>query len=244
MSNKNGETGAKRMILDGLFEKFRIDQIFALHNWPDLEVGKIAIRDGPVMASQSNFNIIVKGKGGHAAKPDCCVNPLIIASNIVSEIDNLKKDNFVLTVSGIKGGNKDTPGHVPDTCMVSGTLRTFRDLCKIKSMIDNILVNYETNIVWIDDYCATVNDTDTSNVANNVAKLVFGENNVVSNLEPSFCSEDFGFMLEKVKGTYGFIGVGGDYNLHHSNFEFNDDILELGRDYYVNLVNFVLRVYN
>ena len=232
--------GGKKMIDDGLFEKFPCDRIYGLHNWPGFPSGTLRFTKGPMMASVDTAYITVRGKGGHGARPETTIDPIVAASSIVMALQTIVSRNVppleaaLVTVGMFKGGSVSNV--IPEEVKMELTIRAFsakiRDLlqeriCKLaKSQAESYgakaIINYERG------YPVTVNDAKSIDFALGVAKQVVGDKNVVENAEPLTPSEDFSYMLEKVPGAYIIMGNGDSAGLHTPHYNFNDDGIAVG----------------
>ncbi|WP_295962652.1 M20 aminoacylase family protein [uncultured Bartonella sp.] len=232
--------GGKKMIDDGLFEKFPCDRIYGLHNWPGFPSGTLRFTKGPMMASVDTAYITVRGKGGHGARPETTIDPIVAASSIVMALQTIVSRNVppleagLVTVGMFKGGSVSNV--IPEEVKMELTIRAFsakiRDLlqeriCKLaKSQAESYgakaIINYERG------YPVTVNDAESIDFALGVAKQVVGDKNVVENAEPLTPSEDFSYMLEKVPGAYIIMGNGDSAGLHTPHYNFNDDGIAVG----------------
>ena len=232
--------GGKKMIDDGLFEKFPCDRIYGLHNWPGFPSGTLRFTKGPMMASVDTAYITVRGKGGHGARPETTIDPIVAASSIVMALQTIVSRNVppleaaLVTVGMFKGGSVSNV--IPEEVKMELTIRAFsakiRDIlqeriCKLaKSQAESYgakaIINYERG------YPVTVNDAESIDFALGVAKQVVGDKNVVENAEPLTPSEDFSYMLEKVPGAYIIMGNGDSAGLHTPHYNFNDDGIAVG----------------
>ena len=232
--------GGKKMIDDGLFERFPCDRIYGLHNWPGFPSGTLRFTKGPMMASVDTAYITVRGKGGHGARPETTIDPIVAASSIVMALQTIVSRNVppleaaLITVGMFKGGSVSNV--IPEEVKMELTIRAFsakvRDLlqeriCKlVKSQAESYgakaIINYERG------YPVTVNDAESIDFALGVAKQVVGDKNVVENAEPLTPSEDFSYMLEKVPGAYIIMGNGDSAGLHTPHYNFNDDGIAVG----------------
>lgn len=261
---EEGGAGAQRMIEDGLFERFPCDAVFALHNWPGLDVGQFAVAPGPMMASTSEFEIRVTGRGGHAALPHLTVDPVLVAVQIVQGLQGIVTrarnpiDAAVLSVTMIHAG--DATNVVPDTARVGGTVRTFDDAVtdlfeKQIRQISQLTAQAHGASASVDfrrSYPATVNHPEQAEFAARVADRVVGAHNVVRDVDPTMGAEDFAFMLRARPGAYLFIGNGagahreaghgaGPCMLHNASYDFNDDLIAIGGTFWVRLAEEFLR---
>ena len=255
---EEGGGGAREMMRDGLFEKFPCDAVFGLHNWPGMPEGHFGITPGPMMASSNEFKITVRGRGAHAALPHNGADPIIAASQLVGALQNIitrhKRpiDQAVLSITQFHGGF--TSNVIPDEAWIAGTVRTFTvpvlDLIETRMRIiaNSITAAFDCSaeVEFERNYPPLINHEKESAFATKVMQSLVGEQRVTANLEPTMGSEDFAFMLEKVPGCYVFLGNGdGDHrsvghglgpcNLHNPSYDFNDELIPVGINYWVNL---------
>ena len=250
---EEGFAGGKKMIEDGLFDDFSIDEVYALHNWPDLPLGSFGVNSGPMMAAVDEFDITVKGKGGHAAFPQLVIDPIIVASQIVTAIQTIISrstdpvDKALISITKIHGGTAHNV--IDDEVKLSGTIRTFKPETRsfIEKKIEEIAngiakahgagANIEFDL--INKYPPTINSKKESEFAAKIAKQMVGEENVNTDIDPSMGGEDFSYLLNKKPGSYLYIGQ-GDKNhkahLHTTKYDFNDNLLPIGVNYWVSLV--------
>ena len=248
---EEGFGGGEKMIQDGLFQDFKIDEVYALHNWPGLKLGQFGVSTGPMMAAVDEFDIVVKGKGGHAAMPDLAVDPVIIASQIINSLQTIISritnpvDKALISVTKIHGGSAYNV--IDDEVKLGGTVRTFknetRDLIekKINDTAKGIAIanGGEAEIQYYRKYPATINSKNESIFAGNVAKELVGEKNVITEVEPSMGGEDFSYLLNEKPGSYLYIGQkdnNHNAHLHTTQYDFNDNLLPLGVNYWIELV--------
>ena len=250
---EEGFAGGKKMIEDGLFDDFSIDEVYALHNWPDLPLGSFGVNSGPMMAAVDEFDIIVKGKGGHAAFPQLVIDPIIVASQIVTAIQTIISrstdpvDKALISITKIHGGTAYNV--IDDEVKLSGTIRTFKPETRsfIEKRIEEIANGIAkahgagANIVFdlINKYPPTINSKKESEFAAKIAKQMVGEENVNTDIDPSMGGEDFSYLLNKKPGSYLYIGQGDENHkahLHTTKYDFNDNLLPIGVNYWVNLV--------
>ena len=248
---EEGFGGGEKMIQDGLFQDFKIDEVYALHNWPGLKLGQFGVSTGPMMAAVDEFDIIVKGKGGHAAMPDLAVDPVIIASQIINSLQTIISritnpvDKALISVTKIHGGSAYNV--IDDEVKLGGTVRTFKPSIrdkierKIKEIVKGIANanGGEAEVVYLRKYPPTINSKKESIFASNVAKELVGEKNVKMDVEPSMGGEDFSYLLNEKPGSYLYIGqkdAEHEAYLHTTKYDFNDDLLPLGVNFWVSLV--------
>ena len=254
---EEGGGGARVMMEDGLFEKFPMDAVFGMHNWPGTDIGKFAVSPGPVMASTSEFKITVHGKGGHAALPHTSVDPIPVASALVQGFQTIisrnKKpvDAGVISVTMIHAG--EATNVIPDSCEMQGTVRTFTmevmDMVekRMKEMAASLSESYGAtcDFEFARNYPPTINSAKEAEFARQVMTDIVGEKNVTAQ-EPTMGGEDFAYMLQAKPGCYVFIANGdgshremghgaGPCMLHNPSYDFNDDLIPLGATYWVRL---------
>jgi hippurate hydrolase len=252
---EENEGGGRVMVEEGLFRKFPVDAVFGMHNWPGMDVGKFALKAGPLMAAFDVFEIVVTGKGTHAAMPHLGVDPIVIASQIVAGLQTLVSrnvdplDQLVVSVTQFHAG--DTWNVVPPTATLRGTVRTFRketqDMAEegMRRIVEQtcLALRGSGTLRYERRYPATVNTPTETEWSANVARDVAGGENVNTNPQPCMGGEDFSFMLQQRPGCYVWIGNGSAANdrvLHNPRYDFNDDILPLGASYFARLAETLL----
>jgi hippurate hydrolase len=249
--------GAREMIRDGLFERFPMEAVFGMHNMPGIAAGHFAASPGPVLASNSEFRVIVRGKGGHAAMPHLAIDPIPVAGQIVQGFQTILSRNkqpsetAVISVTTIHAG--DSANVIPDTCEMRGTVRAYsgETLDLIERRMGEIargtaaVHGAECEFEFKRQYPATVNhEAETAFVREVLTDLVGPERLLVQ--KPIMAAEDFAFMLERVPGSYAFIGNGdGEHRLpghgqgpclvHNTSYDFNDTLLPIGASFLVRL---------
>ena len=248
---EEGLGGAVAMIEDDLFERFPMDEIYGLHNFPGVPLGHFAIVPGPMMAAFSTFDITITGVGGHAAIPQDCVDPVVIASSLVQNIQTIVSRNLeplkagVVSVTKIHGG--DAYNVIPSKVTLSGGIRYFDKVIgatineRLTKLAQGIGEAYNASIdVTIDEtFTALVNHLEETQYAIKAASSVAGVAQVDPQMTPICGSEDFAFMLEKKPGAYIFLGNGageGGCMIHHPEYDFNDEAAVYGASYWVELV--------
>jgi hippurate hydrolase len=254
---EEGGGGAREMIKDGLFDKFPMDAVFGLHNWPGFAVGQFAASAGPVMASSNEFKITIRGKGGHAAMPHNALDPVPVACQLVQAfqtiISRVKKpiEAGVISVTMIHAGSATNV--IPDTCELQGTVRTFSiellDLIeqRMRLMTEHTCAasGLAAEFEFRRNYPPTINSAKEAEFCRQVMADIVGSNNVQAQ-EPTMGAEDFSYMLLEKPGCYAFIANGdGDHReighgggpcmLHNASYDFNDALLPLGASYWVRL---------
>lgn len=249
---EEGFAGAKAMIEDGLFQRFPVESVYAMHNWPGLKPGRFGIRQHAMMAAADRVTIEVIGKGGHGAHPYLAVDPVVVAAHIITAAQSIVSRNVkaiegaVVSLCAIQAGDLHAMSVIPGKATLVGTVRTFSpdvqemierrltDLCSAVALGfgATATVNYERI------YPATINTPRETEFAANVAESLVGPENVVRDMEPSMGAEDFSFMLQARPGAYLRIGQGGEGScmLHMARYDFNDEILPLGSAMHASLI--------
>jgi hippurate hydrolase len=245
---EEGGGGGRVMVEEGLFAKFPVDAVYALHNWPGLPVGKIQVRPGPMMAATDEIRIKVSGRGGHAALPHLAADPVVAAAHVITALQTIASRNanpvdaLVVSVCSMQtsqvGAFNVIPGHVE----MIGTVRTFspemRELAekRIREIAVSVAqgLGARAEVEYRRGYPATVNTEKEAVFAARVGEKVFGKGNVVTDGEPTMGGEDFSFMLQAKPGAYVFLGQGGAQGgcfLHNPGYDFNDEVIPLGAGY-------------
>jgi amidohydrolase len=254
---EEGGGGAKAMIEDGLFEQFPCDAVFAIHNWPGLKVGEFGMNPGAMMASSNEFEIMVRGKGAHAAMPHLGVDPVLIASHLILAFQSLVSretkpiDATVLSVTQVHAG--EATNVIPDHCVMKGTVRTFslQALDTIEAGMRRICSQLpgaftaQADFQFNRNYPPTINHRHEAMFAADVAADIVGETMVQRNVEPTMGAEDFAYMLLEKPGAYIFLGNGdasglhrsqghglGPCTLHNPSYDFNDDLIPIGATFW------------
>ena len=252
---EESEGGAAVMIADGLFDRFPMEAVFGLHNWPGIPVGEMAVRPGPVMAGSCTFEVSVRGHGCHAAMPHQGVDTLVVSSQLVLALQTVVARNLhpcesaVVSVTQIHAG--EAWNIIPDDAVLRGTIRSFN--AETQELVERAVERLCTGIasafgaqisVRFDHrYPPTVNSVAQSEVCRQVATALLGPDKVRTNELPSMGAEDFAYMLREKPGCYVWLGNGpgtGGCTLHNPHYDFNDEILPLGVNYWVRLVSAVL----
>jgi len=248
---EEGEAGAKAMMDDGLFRDFPMDAVYALHNWPGLPVGRMAMRKGAAMAAFDIFELTLTGQGGHAALPHLVIDPIQAGVQLVQAWQTIVSRNVkpieaaVLSVTQFHAG--DAWAVVPQQAVLRGTVRSFsRDVQalverRMREIASGVCEALGCTFEWRYEhrFPPTVNSATETDIAAAAAKAVCGEDQVDTEVEMVTGSEDFGYMLEEKPGCYAFIGNGpgeGGCMLHSPRFDFNDRIIPIGASYFVRLV--------
>lgn len=244
--------GGQKMVEAGIMDRYGISQVFAMHNAPGMEVGKFGIGNGPMMAAQDDFEIVVKGRGGHAAAPHRAIDPVVIAAQIIIGLQTLisrKTDPLEsLVISVTKFNAAQAINVIPDRVEMGGTVRTLvpglRDFTEQQMLATaqgiagafgaEVEFNYQRYVP------VTFNHTEETKLAIKAARNLVGPSSVDDKLRVRMGSEDFAYMLEARPGAMMWIGNGPTAGLHHPAYDFNDETLPYGIGYWVNLVETVL----
>lgn len=250
---EEGGAGAKAMLDDGLVDRFGMERVFGMHNYPGAPVGTFMIRPGPQLASADRLRIEIEGLGGHAAKPNLSADPIVAGAAIVQAVQSIVGRNVdplesaVVSLTTFHAGTADNI--IPQTAELRGTVRTLksevRDLVerRLGEMVSQIGAAHgcRAALTYIRDYPVTVNHEDETEFAGDIAAKVVGEKNVDRAVVPTMGGEDFAFMLEKVPGAFIFAGVGENVaNLHNEEYDFNDEMIPVGCSYWATLVETAL----
>jgi amidohydrolase len=252
---EENEGGARVMVEEGALERYPVQAIYGMHNWPGLSAGQFAIRPGPMMAAFDIFEIAVRGRGAHAAMPHLGVDPVVAAAQIVGGLQTIVSrtvnplEGAVVSVTQIHGG--DTWNVIPDEVVLRGTTRSFdpavRDLLEpaIRRVADGVCLSLGAamEMRYERRYPPTVNSAAETEIAAATAASLVGAANVRRDLLPSMGAEDFAWFLEQKPGAYIWIGNGAEADqamLHNPHYDFNDNILALGASYWARLVETVL----
>ena len=252
---EEGGGGGRVMIEEGLFDDFPVESVWGMHNWPGLEVGKLAVMPGPMMAGTAVFDAVIHGKGGHAAMPHQTVDPIVIASQVVGALQAIASrnthpvDSLVVSVTQIHAG--DAYNVIPPSVVLRGTVRTYSEEVmkvaeeRMRAIIEGIPAanGGSGELDFRYGYPATVNSEAETVVAADVAAGLMGAENVIDDLQPSMGGEDFAYMLQKKPGAYVWIGngpAGPGEGLHNPGYDFNDEVLTWGASYWTQLVETVL----
>ena len=243
------EGGGRVMVEEGLFERFPMDRVFGLHNWPGLPAGSFAIMDGPVMAGADRFEITIKGRGGHAAMPHQATDTVLAGAALVQNLQSLvsrgvdPQQPAVVSVTRFQAGHADNV--LPETAVLGGTVRTFdpqlqdtleagmRRICQGIEVAHDVEVQLE----YSRGYPPTINDPAAAEFCRVVAREVAGDHMMVT-ARPSMGAEDFAYLSRVVPGCYVWLGNGpgeGGCMLHSPHYDFNDDVIPVGIRYWVAL---------
>ncbi len=244
------EGGGRVMVEEGLFEKFPVDSVWGMHNFPGMEVGKFGVCSGPAMAAADSFDIVIQGQGVHAAAPHLGSDAIVAGAHIVTAlqtvasriVDPLK--SVVVSITQFHGG--ETYNVIPEDVVLRGTARTLeegvRDAVEpaLRRIVEGIAAanGVSAELKYLPGYPPTVNHEAESEFAAKVAAEVAGPDNVLRDLDPKMGAEDFSYMLNERPGCYIWLGNGPGESgcwLHNPHYDFNDDILPMGASYWARL---------
>jgi amidohydrolase len=247
---EEGFAGAKAMIDDGLFERFPVEAVYAMHNWPSLPPGHVGVNPGPMMAAADRIEIVVHGKGGHGAHPYLAVDPVLVAGHIITAVQSIVArnvspvDSAVISLCAMQAGDVGAFSVIPREARLVGTVRTFRpevqDMVeeRLARLVDSVAVGFgaTATLHYTRTYPATINSGEHAEFAADVAAAIVGEDRVTRQMPPSMGAEDFSFMLQVKPGAYLRLGQGGGAFLHNPRYDFNDEVLPLGASIFAGLV--------
>ena len=245
---EEGGGGGKVMVEEGLFERFPCEAVYALHNWPGLPPGKIAVRPGPMLAATDEIRLRIGGRGGHAALPHLAVDPVVIAAHVITALQTVASRNanpidaLVVSLCSMQTSQLGAFNVIPAHVELVGTVRSFtpemRDLAerRIKEIAAAVAqgLGGSAELDYRRGYPATVNTEKEARFAARVGEQVFGKGNVITDHEPTMGGEDFSYMLQARPGAYVFLGQGGMAGgclLHNPGYDFNDEVIPLGAGY-------------
>jgi amidohydrolase len=243
---EEGGGGGNEMVQDGLLDRFHIQEVYGMHNWPGLPVGHFAIRPGPIMAAADRFEITIEGKGGHAAHPHKSVDTLLVGTQIVTALQSIVARNVdpleaaVISVCSFKAG--DAFNVIPQFATLLGTVRTLkpevRDLCeaRIKAVTESVAAAFgaTARVNYLRGYPVTFNhDEQTAFMAKVAEEVGYG---IDTTILPQMGAEDFSYMLNERPGAYIFVGNGNTAECHHPAYDFNDEAIPFGTSLWAKIV--------
>jgi len=249
---EEGGAGGKAMVQDGLMERFKIEEVYGMHNYPGLAIGQFALRAGPLMAAADRITIDIEGRGGHAARPHASIDPILVGAQIINQIQSIVARNVdpldaaVVSITVFQAGSTDNV--IPQTARLRGTARSLtpkvRDLLetRLREVVTGTAQLYgaTVNLTYRRDYPVTRNHERQAAFAASVAREVAGRDRVDDQVAPVMGAEDFSYMLEARPGAFIFVGNGASAGLHHPAYDFNDEVIPYGTSYWVKLVETAL----
>jgi amidohydrolase len=245
---EEGGAGGKAMVQDGLMERFRVEEVYGMHNYPGLPIGQFALRAGPLMAAADRITIDIEGRGGHAARPHVSIDTVLVGAQIINAIQSIVSRNVdpleaaVVSICVFQAGTTDNV--IPQTAQLRGTARSLtpkvRDLleARLQEVVTGTAQLYgaTAKLTYRRDYPVTRNHERQAAFAASVAAQVAGRERVDDQVAPVMGAEDFSFMLEARPGAFIFVGNGASAGLHHPAYDFNDETIPFGTSYWVKLV--------
>jgi len=250
---EEGGGGGREMVKDGMMDRFKIEEVYGMHNYPGFPVGAFAIRPGAMMAAADRIYIDIEGLGGHAARPHTCIDTVVVGSAIVNQIQSIVARNVdplesgVISITQFHAGTADNI--IPQTAQLRGTARSLspevRDLLekRLHEAVEGVarLYGAKATLTYKRDYPVTRNHERQTAFAAEVAAEVVGREHVDVDVPPVMGAEDFSYMLEARPGAFIFVGNGDSAGLHHPAYNFNDEVIPVGTSYWVKLVETALR---
>jgi hippurate hydrolase len=249
---EEGGGGGKAMVDDGLMDRFGIEEVFGMHNYPGMPVGAFGIRPGPMMAAADALTIDIEGVGGHAARPHLGVDTVLVGAQIINALQSVVSRNVdplksaVVSICMFRAGNTDNV--IPQTVQLRGTARSLagevRDLLekRLPVVVESTAAAYgaKAKLTYKRGYPVLVNHEKQTEFAASVASQIAGPDKVDTGLPPMMGAEDFSFMLNARPGAFIWIGNGASPGLHHPSYNFNDEVIPFGTSYWVKLVETAL----
>jgi len=249
---EEGGAGARAMMDDGLFDRFGIEEVFGMHNYPGMPIGQFAIRSGPMMASTDTISIDLEGVGGHAAWPHFGVDTVLVGAQIVNQLQSIVARNVdplqaaVISICMFQAGHADNV--IPQQAKLRGTARALspkvRDLLqkRVREVVEGTARAYgaKAELTYTTGYPVLVNEERKTAFAAGVAREVAGKDKVNTDCAPLMGAEDFAFMLQERPGAFIYIGNGNSAQLHNPAYDFNDEAIPVGTSYWVRLAETAL----
>jgi hippurate hydrolase len=249
---EEGGAGGKAMVDDGMMERFGINEVYGMHNYPGMPLGTFGLREGPLMAAADHFSIDIEGLGGHAARPNKAIDTVLVGAQIINNLQSIVSRNVdplesaVISVCVFQAGTTDNV--IPQTAKLRGTARSLvpsvQDLIekRMHEVIEGTakLLGAKAKLNYRRGYPVLKNHAAQTDFAASVASEVAGKDKVNTSLAPVMGAEDFSFMLNARPGAFIFVGNGDSAGLHHPAYNFNDEVIPLGTSYWVKLVETAL----
>ena len=249
---EEGGAGGKAMLDDGMMERFGINEVYGMHNYPGMPLGQFGLRAGPLMAAADHLSIDIEGVGGHAARPQFSVDTVLVGAQIINNIQSVVSRNVdpleaaVVSICLFQAGNTDNV--IPQTAKLRGTARSLtpavQDLLekRLREIIEGTakLHGAKVKFNYRRGYPVLKNYATQTEFAASVAAGIAGKDKVNTSLAPVMGAEDFSFMLNARPGAFIFVGNGDSAGLHHPAYNFNDDVIPIGTSYWVKLVETAL----
>ncbi len=250
---EEGGGGGREMVKDGLMERFGIEEVYGMHNYPGLPVGQFAIRPGPMLAAADRIVIEIEGLGAHAARPHQGIDTVLVGAQMVNQVQSIVARNVdpiesgLISICQFHAGTADNV--IPQTAVLRGTARSLspavRDVLehRLREVVEGTAKLYgaKATLTYRRDYPVTRNHERQTEFAASIAAEVAGPGGVETDTPPLMGAEDFSFMLEKRPGAFIFCGNGDSAGLHHPAYDFNDAAIPAGASYWVRLVETAMR---
>jgi hippurate hydrolase len=249
---EEGGGGGRDMVKDGMMERFGIEEVYGMHNFPGIPLGEFAIRPGPLMAAADRIYIDIEGRGSHAAKPHQSIDSILVGAQIINQLQSVVSrnidplDSAVVSICQFNAGTADNI--IPQTARLSGTARSLspqvQDVLerRVREVVEGTAKLYgaKATLTYKRDYPVTSNYAPQAAFAAEVASQVVGDEKVDRDVAPVMGAEDFSFMLNARPGAFIFLGNGDTAGLHHPNYNFSDAAIPFGTSYWVKLVETAL----
>ncbi len=252
---EEGEGGGRAMVEDGMMDRFDVQEVYAMHNLPNMPVGSFGVKQGPIMAAADTFDIAIEGRGGHAALPHLCVDTNVVAAHIIIALQQIAArqvdpmESVVVSTTAVHSEG-DSYNVIPQNVALRGTVRTLSaavqdqaELWLRKLAIDTAQTyGAHAEVDYQRGYPATVNSANEAVFAQSVAEKLVGAPKVNGDVSAMMAGEDFSYMLNSRPGAFVFIGNGDSASLHHPQYNFNDDVLPYGCSYWLHMVEDALPI--
>ncbi|WP_284179336.1 M20 aminoacylase family protein [Rhabdaerophilum sp. SD176] len=244
---EEGGAGGKAMVDDGLMTRWKIDEVYGMHNMPGLPPGHFSLRPGPLMAATAYYTITIEGRGAHAAKPHEGIDPVLVGAHIITALQSIASRTIdplkSIVVSNTVFQAGEAQNVIPQRAILRGTVRTLdndvRDLAeeRFKAIVEGTarMLGAEVTLDYRRGYPATVNHPRETRFASDIARKIAGAAQVDDDAVPTMGGEDFSYMLLERPGAFIFIGNGDTAGLHHPAYDFNDEVIPVGIQYWAEL---------
>ena len=244
---EEGGAGGKAMVDDGMMDRWGISEVYGMHNMPGLPAGHFSLRTGPLMAATAYYMITIEGRGSHAAKPHEGIDPVLVGAHIICGLQSIASRTIdplkSVVVSNTVFQAGDAQNVIPQRAILRGTVRTLdaevRDQteARFRAIVEGTakMFGAEAHLDYRRGYPATVNHAKETAFAAKVARGVAGADAVDDNAVPTMGGEDFSYMLEARPGAFIFVGNGDTAGLHHPAYDFNDEVLPVGMQYWADI---------
>ncbi|MCZ8182848.1 MAG: M20 family metallopeptidase [Beijerinckiaceae bacterium] len=244
---EEGGAGGKAMVDDGLMTRWKIDEVYGMHNMPGLPPGHFSLRPGPLMAATAYYTLTIEGRGAHAAKPHEGIDPVLVGAHIITALQSIASRTIdplkSIVVSNTVFQAGEAQNVIPQRAILRGTVRTLdndvRDLAeeRFKAIVEGTarMLGAEVTLDYRRGYPATVNHPQETRFASDIARKIAGAAQVDDDAVPTMGGEDFSYMLLERPGAFIFIGNGDTAGLHHPAYDFNDEVIPVGIQYWAEL---------